>query len=150
VRAKALGATAWAADAQDALVAVATLPAVVPPATPLPARAVSEQADLEHDHRRIVDVLASTWSVTADRRLGPADAEVAVDALNQLLHAVSAVLLTGDSRPVPETAAWILDVVVPRGLDRAVVGELAVAASAALQAYPLARAIVDTHFTDEL
>ena len=150
VRAKALGATAWAADAQDALVAVATLPAVVPPAAPLPPRAVSEQADLEHDHRRIVDVLASTWSVTAERLLGPADADVAFDALNQLLHAVSAVLLTGDSRPVPETAAWILDVVIPRGLDPAVVGELAVAASAALQTYPLARAIIDTHFTDIL
>ena len=150
VRAKALGATAWAADAQGAVTAVAGLPAVVPPAMPLPPDAVAEQADLEHDHRLLVDGLAARWSVTARAPAEPADAEVAVDALNQLLHAVSAVLLTGDSRPVPETAAWIADVVTTRGFDAAVVGELADKASAALRAYPLARAIVDTHFADAL
>lgn len=150
VRAKALGATAWAADAQGALAAVADLPAVVPPAMPLPPEAVAEQADLEHDHRALVDGLAAAWSVTAGALPDRADADVAVDALNQLLHAVSAVLLTGDSRPVPETAAWIADVVTTRGFDAAVVGELADRASIALRAYPLARAIVDTHFADAL
>ncbi len=54
VRAKALGATAWARDAKGAVSAVADLPAVVSPATPLPAAAVAEQAELEHDHRHIV------------------------------------------------------------------------------------------------
>lgn len=150
VRAKALGATAWAADAQGALAAVADLPAVVPPAMPLPPDAVAEQADLEHDHRLIVDGLAAGWSVTARTLPDRADAEVAMDALNQLLHAVSAVLLTGDSRPVPETAAWIAEVVTTRGFDVAVVAELAEKATAALQDYPLARGIVDTHFADAL
>ncbi|KMO73830.1 twin-arginine translocation pathway signal protein [Mycolicibacterium chubuense] len=150
VRAKALGATAWAADAQGALAAVADLPAVVPPAMPLPADAVAEQANLEHDHRLIVEGLAAGWSVTARALPDRADAEVAIDALNQLLHAVSAVLLTGDSRPVPETTAWIAEVVTTRGFDVAVVAELAEKASAALQGYPLARGIVDTHFADAL
>lgn len=150
VRAKALGATAWAADAQGALAAVADLPAVVPPAMPLPPHAVAEQADLEHDHRVLVDDLAAGWSVTAGALPDRADADVAVDALNQLLHAVSAVLLTGDSRPVSETAAWIADVVTTRGFDVAVVGELADRASTALRAYPLSRAIVETHFADAL
>ncbi|MEW5808258.1 MAG: cobalamin-dependent protein [Actinomycetota bacterium] len=148
VRAKALGATAWAADAHGALVAVASLPAVVPPASPLPPQAVAEQADLEHDHRTVVAALAASWSVTADRQLGAADTAMAIDALNQLLHAISAVLLTGDSRPIPETVAWIADVVTTRGLDGTVVDELAVTTSAALRAYPLARAILDTHFAD--
>ena len=150
VRAKALGATAWAADAQGALAAVADLPAVVPPAMPLPADAMAEQADLEHDHRLIVAGLAADWSVTARALPDRADTEVAVDALNHLLHAVSAVLLTGDSRPVPETATWIAEVVTTRGFDAAVIAELADKSSAALRTYPLARDIIDTHFADAL
>ncbi|MHA0288702.1 cobalamin B12-binding domain-containing protein [Mycobacterium sp. C3-094] len=148
VRAKALGATAWAADAHGALAAVANLPPVVPPVSPLPPQAAAEQADLEHDHRSIVDGLAASWTVTASGRLDAADKAMATDALNQLLHAVSAVLLTGDSRPIPETVAWIADVVTTRGFAATVVDELAVATSAALGGYPLSRAIFDTHVAD--
>ena len=115
----------------------------------MPPRAAAEQADLEHDHRAIVDELAASWSVTAGGRLDATDRAMAIDALNQLLHAVSAVLLTGDSRPIPETVAWIADVVTTRGLAASVVDELAGTASAALRNYPLSRAILDTHFADD-
>ncbi|AFM18834.1 putative cobalamin binding protein [Mycolicibacterium chubuense NBB4] len=147
VRAKALGATGWAADADGAVTAIARLPAVVPPATPLPAAAAAEQGDLEHDHRRIVAALRSSWSVTSGSAPPP---DIADDVFNQLLHAISAVLLTGDSRPVPETAAWIADLMITRGRTIAVVHELADRAAAALSDHPLARDIVETHFADGL
>ncbi len=88
--------------------------------------------------------------MTAGARPGTADGAVAVDALHQLLHAVSAVLLTGDSRPVPETAAWIRDSMATRGVDACAVGELGDLVVTALAAYPLARELVDTHFADGL
>ncbi|MDZ4267033.1 MAG: cobalamin-dependent protein [Mycobacterium sp.] len=145
IRAKALGATAWAADAHGAVRAISSLPAVVAPAPPLPAAAAVEQADLEHDHRNIVTALRTSWSLTSGR-FGADSSALGDDVLNQLLHAASAALLTGDSRPVPETAAWIADLMSTRGIDVAVVRELHVRAVEALSDYPLARDIVDTHF----
>ena len=143
VRAKALGATAWAPDAQGAVTAMATVPDVVAPAPPLPAAPADEQADLEHDHRRIVATLRTGWSLTSGPLAVP---QIAADVLNQLLHAVSAVLLTGDPRPVTETAYWIVDLMATRGIDVAVVDELRTRAVVALADYPLARDIVATHF----
>ena len=46
-RARALGATAWARDAHGAVTAMYGLPAVVSPASPLPADSAGEQAALE-------------------------------------------------------------------------------------------------------
>jgi hypothetical protein len=66
------------------------------------------------------------------------------------LHAVSATLLTTDVRPVPETALWIADLLRTRGADPSLVCELAEVAAAALRGYPLAKEIVDRHFTDAL
>ncbi|MGY4650835.1 hypothetical protein ACVWWN_004631 [Mycobacterium sp. URHB0021] len=51
VRATAVGASEWAADARSAADAVAGLPAVVPPAPPLPDVPAQEQAAMEVDHR---------------------------------------------------------------------------------------------------
>ncbi|HEY9264988.1 MAG TPA: twin-arginine translocation pathway signal protein, partial [Mycobacterium sp.] len=129
--------------------AIASLPAVVAPAPPLPAAAAIEQADLEHDHRNIVAALRAAWSVTSGRS-GADGGTVGDDVLNQLLHAASAALLTGDSRPVPETAAWIADLMSTRGVDVAVVRELHTLAVEVLGDYPLAREIVDTHFVSGL
>lgn len=150
VRARALGATAWAPDAQGAVTAIANLPAVVAAAAPLPAAAAAEQANLEHDHRHVVAALRAAWSLTAEPPPGLDIGQVVDDVLNQLLHAVSAALLTGDSRPVPETAAWIADLMATRGVDTAVVHELQTRTVVALKDYPLARDIVATHFGNGL
>lgn len=147
VRARALGATAWAADAHGAVTAIASVPAVVGPAPPLPAAQAAEQADLEHDHRGLVATLRAGWSLTSGPLAAP---QVAEDALHQLLHAVSAVLLTGDSRPVTETAFWIVDLMATRGIGAAVIDDLRTQAVVALADRPLSRDIVATHFTVSL
>jgi methanogenic corrinoid protein MtbC1 len=151
VRARALGATAWAPDAQGAVTAVAGLPPVVPPAPPLPAEAVAEQTALDLDHRRIVALLRQRWSLTREAPTGahgPAAAhDVAGDVLDQALHAVAAALLTGDPRPVAETAAWIADLLGRRGVDAAAVAELGALLGTALADHPLAGRLVAEHFT---
>ncbi|MGE2717179.1 cobalamin B12-binding domain-containing protein [Mycolicibacterium litorale] len=151
VRARALGATAWAATAQGAVDVVAGLPAVVPPAPPLPAGPAGEQALLEVDHRRLVDAMRVRWSVSA--AAGPVEdaspgdlADVAADVLHQVLHAVAAALLTGDSRTISETSWWIGDLMRTRGIDVATVYELGDVVTASLTEYPLARALVTRHF----
>lgn len=151
VRARALGATAWAPTAQAAVDVVAALPAVVPPAAPLPAGPANEQAVLELDHPALADALRMRWSVSA--AAGPPEgalpgdlADVANEVLHQALHAVAAALLTGDPRPVSETAWWIADLMRARGIDPAAVDELGDALTASLADYPLARDLVTRHF----
>ena len=107
LRARALGATAWARDAQGAIAAMSDLPAVVAPAAPLPGPAAAEQAALDEDHRRLVALLRARWSLTSaghspGDELSPATLADAEDALHQVLHAISAALLTGDPRPVAD------------------------------------------------
>lgn len=152
VRARALGATAWAADAQGAIAAMDALPAVVEPAASLPDEAAAEQAALEEDHRRLVALLRERWSLVAAVTTPEADVlhsvmDIADDALHQILHAVSAALLTGDHRPIPETAAWIADLLRSRNGDEMMLHELAGLVCGALREYPLAGALVTTHFT---
>ncbi|WP_082958478.1 B12-binding domain-containing protein [Mycobacterium sp. E3198] len=151
VRARALGATAWAADAQGAIAAMEALPAVVEPAAPLPDEAAAEQAALEEDHRRLVALLRERWSLVAAVTTPEADVlhsvmDIADDALHQILHAVSAALLTGDHRPIRETAAWIADLIRSRDGDEMMLRELTGLLGAALREYPLAGELVATHF----
>ncbi|WP_197376311.1 cobalamin B12-binding domain-containing protein [Mycolicibacterium baixiangningiae] len=154
VRARALGATAWAPTAQAAVAAVAALPAVVPPAPPLPAGAAGEQALLEDDHRALADRLRTRWSVSAaagpPEEASPGDlGDVANDVLHQVLHAVAAGLLTGDPRTVSETGWWIADLMQARGIDVATVHELGDVLTASLGDYPLARELVARHFAPD-
>lgn len=128
-RARALGATAWARDAQGAVTAMSGLPAVVAPASPLPAASAGEQAALELGHRQLVATLRAGWSLTgeaiaAGEEPTPAALAAAGDVLHQLSHAVSAALLTGDARPVAETSTWIADLMQHRGVGIARVREL--------------------------
>lgn len=150
-RARALGATAWARDAHDAIRAMRELPAVVAPAPALPAEALAEQSALELEHRRMVDQLRRQWSVASSRTgsVNLADDEV-VDVLNQTLHAVAAAVLTADPRPVSETSAWIDDLLRGRGADPACVVELGGLVCEVLRDYPLAAAVVAEHFGTEL
>jgi hypothetical protein len=148
-RAVALGASAWAPDAHGAVAVLAGLPAVVPPAGPLPADAVAEQSALDLDHRRLVALLRDRWSPTREVDADSRVLDVADDALHQALHAVAAALLTGDTRPVAETSAWIADLLRTRGADAAAITELASLMTTALRDYPLAGRLVADHFTGE-
>nr|WP_253851693.1 B12-binding domain-containing protein [Mycobacterium sp. 1423905.2] len=155
VRARALGATAWARDAYGAIAAMDSLPAVVEPAAPLPDAAAAEQASLEEDHRRLVAMLRERWSLVAAVTTAQADTlhsvlDIADDVLHQILHAISATLLTGDHRPIPQTAAWVADLVRTRGGDEMMLGELAGVLAQVLREYPLASRLVTTHFATGL
>lgn len=151
LRARALGATAWARDAHHAVVAMDGLPAVVAPATPLPSGPAAEQAALEEDHRRLVALLRERWSLAAAVTTPDPDClhsviDIADDVLHQTLHAVSAALLTGDHRPLPETAEWVDDLLRTRGADQMMFDELVGVLVEAMRDYPLAGALVKGHF----
>jgi methanogenic corrinoid protein MtbC1 len=146
VRARALGATAWAPDARSAVAAMAALPAVVDSLPKRPAAATTEQVLLDLHHRRTVESLRDRWSLTREPSPSAALTDLAADTLNQVLHAVSAALLTGDSRPISETAGWIAAVLAARGVGPAAVTELTRLLSAELDEFPLARELVAQHF----
>ncbi|MBM7775804.1 methanogenic corrinoid protein MtbC1 [Actinokineospora baliensis] len=146
-RAAALGATAWAAGAREAVDAVRSLPTVVPAAPPLNGAAAAEQAALELAHHRLVTGLHERWSlaariVTTDRH--PLDSlhSVAADVVNQSLHAVWAALLTDDPRAVADTAAWVADLLAARAVDPTLVAELGSLLTRDLRDYPLAKSLV--------
>jgi MerR family transcriptional regulator, light-induced transcriptional regulator len=100
------------------------------------------QAALELEHRNLVAELHARWS--------PAAAADVDDALHQILHAVSAALLTGDPRPISHTVAWIEEFAGLRGIAAAEVRELGTLVAAVLRDYPQARALVDLHFAGGL
>ncbi|GAA1522480.1 cobalamin B12-binding domain-containing protein [Kribbella lupini] len=135
VRARALGATAWAADAQSAVLAARELPTVVQAAAPLPVEATAEQATLELSHRELVARLQSVWEV--DPAL-----EIVEDAITQTLHAVWAALLTGDSRPIPQTAHWITELLDARQGDPSATVALGHHLRTELRDYPLSHSLV--------
>jgi methanogenic corrinoid protein MtbC1 len=150
VRARALGATAWAADADGAVDAMTRLPVAVAPAPPLPQAAAQEQAALALDHSRLVARIQRQWTVTADSAAHPAQAAmraVARDALSQPLHAVAVAVLTDDPRPVAETAAWIADLLRNRDVDPGpAVEDLAAVLCTTLIDYPLSVGVIREHF----
>jgi len=135
-RARALGATAWAADAPSAVEAARALPAVVPAAAPLPDEAVAEQAALELSHRELMVRLLADW------QLDP-ELEIAEDAVQQLLHAVWAGLLTGDPRAVPQTAGWVAEILRYRGESPEKVTALGELLRTCLRDYPLAQSFIE-------
>ncbi|BBZ36598.1 cobalamin B12-binding domain-containing protein [Mycolicibacterium confluentis] len=150
VRAAALGATAWAADAVGALEAMDALPVVVSPVSPLPEAPAQEQGALELAHADLVDRVIRQWSVTADEASGPEQTAlraVARDAVPQTLHAVSAALLTGDPRPVSETALWTGELLAHRGVEVGpAIEEMGRVLGATLLDYPLSTGLISEHF----
>ncbi|MBI3692797.1 MAG: cobalamin B12-binding domain-containing protein [Mycolicibacterium aromaticivorans] len=125
VRARALGATAWAPNAHAAVAEMDGLPTVAGALPEISPAAAVEQAQLDLHHRRIVDFLRERWSLTRDAPQSALFVNLTRDTLNQALHALSAALLTGDPRPIAETAWWINDVLRARDADPASVAELA-------------------------
>ncbi len=150
IRAQALGATAWAPDAAGALTAMDTLPVVVSAVPPLPQAPAQEQRALELAHADLVDRVVRRWSIAGGAAGDPAQTAmraVARDAVPQTLHAVAATLLTGDVRPVSETAQWMGDLLAHREVDSEVaVRELASVLGAVLVDYPLSANLVAEHF----
>lgn len=59
--------------------------------------------------------------------------DIADDALHETLHAISATLLTGDVRPITETAAWIADLIRSQNGDEMMLSELASVPGVALR-----------------
>ncbi|WP_168214733.1 cobalamin B12-binding domain-containing protein [Mycobacterium sp. ELW1] len=149
VRARALGATAWAPNAHAAVAEMDGLPAVAGALPEISPAAAIEQAQLDLHHRRIVDSLRERWSLTRDAPPSAVFVNLTRDTLNQALHALSAALLTGDPRPIAETAWWINDVLRARDADPASVAELAGLLADGVEDYPLARELVREHFTIE-
>jgi MerR family transcriptional regulator, light-induced transcriptional regulator len=154
-RAVALGATAWAPDAHGAVALLDGLPAVVRKAAPLPRESLAEQSAIELDHQRLVEVLRGRWSATAvtspeDTLARKLFSAACGEVLHQALHAVSATLLTGDPRPIPETSAWIDRLLTARGADPRQAAELGDVLAAALRHFPTAHGLVVRHWADGL
>ena len=100
LRARALGATAWARDAHGAVAAMHGLPLVVSPAPPLPVRlgwgAVRAGTGPPRPRRGTAPtVVAHRGRASSAERPSQGVLDVAEDVLHQTLHAVSAALLTG-------------------------------------------------------
>ncbi|WNV87281.1 cobalamin-dependent protein [Umezawaea sp. Da 62-37] len=144
-RAVALGATAWAPDAHGAVALLDHLPAVVPKAVPLRGDRFVEQAAVELGHNRLVEVLRGRWSATTSGGAPSFDAACG-EALHQAVHAVSAALLTGDPRPIPDTAWWIDRLLTARGADSRLVAELGAVLALAVRDFPEAHALVVGHW----
>jgi methanogenic corrinoid protein MtbC1 len=146
-RARALGATAWAPHAQGAVDALRDLPTVVRRAAPLPRSLMAEHSVIEVGHHGLVQTLRDRWSATASP--GPVT-EVSREVLHQALHAVSAALLTGDPRPLPETAIWIDRLLTARGADPGLAAELGEALASTLHDFPAAHDLVRRHWAESL
>lgn len=123
-RALALGATGWAPDARSAAAVLAGFPTFVPAAPALDADAISEHAELDRERDRLVDEAVALSGVEPVSTQDPADSGLVRSVVEQLLHALSGALLTGDPRPVPETVAWASDVLGARDYDPRSVGAL--------------------------
>jgi methanogenic corrinoid protein MtbC1 len=147
LRAKALGATAWAPDARGAVEAAAALPIVVSAVKTLPQDASQEVAALECDHLRLVDQVRRGWVVTASPGTDSAVHAVARDAVPPMLHAVAAAVLTADPRTVSESAVWLATLLTSRGVDASpAIEDLCCVLVTALIDYPLSVDLVRSHF----
>ncbi|WP_285504427.1 cobalamin-dependent protein [Actinokineospora sp. NBRC 105648] len=151
LRARALGATAWAPSAREASGIVAGLPTVVPSVPPLSGAAPAEQAAMELAHHRLVGELREHWSLAAQivtTAQSPLDSVqvIARDVVNQAVHAVWAALLTGDPRTLTETSAWVEELLRARGVDVGLVAELGSLMARSLHEFPLARDLVEHHW----
>lgn len=124
LRARALGATGWAPDARSAVDVLATFPDFVPPTAPLDPAAVTEHAELERRRDAWVEEVVRGSGIAVIVTADPADAGILQGSVEQLLHALSGALLTGDPRPVPEAIGWAGEVLGARGYDPRSVGEL--------------------------
>ncbi|MEU8224018.1 cobalamin-dependent protein [Kribbella sp. NPDC048915] len=143
LRARSLGATVWAADARHAIEVMRSIPAVVPPADPLPETAAAEQAALELEHSAVVATVTARWRGNG----GDLDPDLVKDCVEQLLHAIWAALLTTDPRPITETAEWVSALLEFRGLPADSARALRAELTRSLRDYPLASLLLDSSWS---
>ncbi|MFK4083125.1 B12-binding domain-containing protein [Kribbella sp. NPDC020789] len=136
LRARSLGATAWAPDARGAIDALRSIPPVVSPVAPLPDGPVTEQAALELAHTELVTAITATWP--GDDHAWDPGGELSRDCVGLLLHALWAALLTADPRAISETVWWISTLLDGRGAPPDLHNALRPAMAQALRDYPLA------------
>ncbi len=137
VRARALGATAWAPRLPDVAAIFADLPAVVPPAPPLPAAPLAEQRALELGHRRLADAVCARWSV---------DCVESRDCVDQALWTLQGALLTGDGRLVSDTAQWVSALLAARSVPASSTKALGAELTTVLRDHPLAVDLLHSHW----
>lgn len=144
LRARALGATAWAGGAREAIAVVASLPSVVAPAPALPAGPLAEQRALDLHHTRLVaEILGRAPAAVGD---AAEPAVVLHDAVEQMLFAVQAALLTGDTRILSETFRWVSVLLDTRAGAGSQIGELAGSLARSVREFPLAARLVREHW----
>jgi MerR family transcriptional regulator, light-induced transcriptional regulator len=137
VRARALGATAWAPRLPEVVTIFDDLPTVVPPAPPLPAEPLAEQRALELAHRRLVDAVCERW---------PVDCAEARDCVEQALWTLQGALLTGDGRLVADTARWVSALLTARSVPGMPTTALAAELTMVLRDFPLAVDLLRSHW----
>jgi len=151
VRAMALGATAWASTAFDAIEVIPTLPAVVAPAPSLPAEPLAEQRTMELNHHLLATTLRERWERDhCVAECAPHDAEdvevVVENVVEQVLHALQVALVTGDDRVIDETIGWTAELLRTRGFPSRLLSGLGGLLLRELHEYPLAAGLVEAHW----
>ncbi|WNV86017.1 cobalamin-dependent protein [Umezawaea sp. Da 62-37] len=154
-RALAIGASAWAPDAQVAGPLLDSLLGLAPRAVVPAGRRVVEQSAIGLRHDGLVEAVSGKWSAASIPDAGDVPDRdgfsTACDGvLRQALHSVAATLLTGDPRPIPATAAWIDRVLTARGAETRHTVELGDLLAAALHEFPTAQEFVARHWGEDL
>ncbi|WP_026455071.1 cobalamin B12-binding domain-containing protein [Saccharomonospora iraqiensis] len=154
-RARALGATAWAASPQEAFALLEHLPTTVDPVEPLPAEPLAEQRALELTHHRLVERVVQRWRPDAvevpSGSPGGTDVEsdlasVLHDCVEQPLRTLQGALITGDDRLVREVADWARTVLVERQINDGAFADLGAELAAVLDDLPRARSLLERHW----
>ncbi|WP_298180934.1 cobalamin-dependent protein [Saccharomonospora sp.] len=160
LRARALGATAWASTLREGLDLADRLPTTVHPVESLPYDVVSEQRILDAEHHRLVHQVLERWNPvgTGARDLDEimtgdivtdADLDLVVrGCAEQPLRALEGALLTGDGRLLREVADWIRVALESRAVPSTAVGALRGELLSAVDDLPRARALLEQHWPD--
>ncbi|HEY6932484.1 MAG TPA: cobalamin-dependent protein [Marmoricola sp.] len=157
-RALALGATAWAAGAREAVETVAALPSVVLAGGSADDPSAQERAALELAADHLLGQVLRSWAASSSpesaesatmggaRVAEPAGVPVAEDLVQQSLRAVIASLLTGEPGPLHQTTAWVAALLQARGASLEHLRRLGVSMETELRDFPLAQRLVREHW----
>lgn len=155
LRARALGATAWAANLPEGIELVERLPTTVDPVEPLPLDVVSEQRALDAEHHRRAHRVLTRWKPLGggagdgpDVASGIELAQITSDCVEQALRTLEGALLTGDGRLVRETADWTYAVLASRSIPWSVVRSLRTELLAAVADLPRACRLLEQYWPD--
>ena len=143
-RARALGATAFAADVAEAAELVRGLPSAVPPAPAL-THPGAEEATLIGADRERLSAQATAALLRTGRATGTASARwraVAADQMPYLVGCVAGALLTQDRTVSDDAVSWVAEVLLVRGAPDTVGAEVRRSLAAAMSELPEAHALL--------